>query len=311
MRFHVAGLLFAVLLLVGFAAAQPANSPPPERIANVPHLPNAFRIHDRVISGGLPDGKQGFAELQALGVRTVVSVDGARPDVELAKTYGLKYVHLPHGYDGISRERALELAKVVRDMPGPVYIHCHHGKHRSPAAAAAGCVTAGLVPSSAAVGILKTAGTNPQYRGLYEAAAQAVAAPPQSLTELKAEFPEIAKLPPLAEAMVEIEHRFDALKKLEAAGWKAADQANGGTAVQQALLLQELYKELLRQEDIQREPAGFRKHLREGEQATTALHAALEKSQFAEAATALKVVNKNCVACHATYRDQPRKKPLR
>src|SRR5262245_15845815 len=95
---------------------------PAQRI-EVQHLPNAYRLHDRVISGGLPEGEAAFKELQALGIRTVISVDGAKPDVELARKFGMRYVHLPHGYDGIPKERAKELAKAVRDLDGPIYIH--------------------------------------------------------------------------------------------------------------------------------------------------------------------------------------------
>src|SRR5262245_58106552 len=109
------------------------------------HLPNAYQIHAKVISGGLPEGDTAFQELADLGVKTIISVDGATPDIETAKKHGLRYVHLPHGYDGIPRSRANELAKAVRDLPGPIYIHCHHGKHRSPAAATVACVAAGLV----------------------------------------------------------------------------------------------------------------------------------------------------------------------
>ena len=109
------------------------------------HLPNSYRVTEKMISGGQPDGEAGFRELRDLGVKTIVSVDGAKPDVELAKKYGLRYVHLPHGYDGISDVRLKELAKAVRDLPGTIYIHCHHGKHRSPAAAAAACVVVGTV----------------------------------------------------------------------------------------------------------------------------------------------------------------------
>jgi len=103
---------------------------------NALHLPNAVHVHAKVISGGQPDGEAAFQELHRLGVKTVISVDGAAPDLELAKKYGLRYVHLPHGYDGIPEPRVQELAKAVRDLEGPIYIHCHHGKHRSPAAAA-------------------------------------------------------------------------------------------------------------------------------------------------------------------------------
>ena len=95
-------------------------------------LPNAYVVHSQVISGGVPDGNAGFKQLRRLGVQTVISVDGARPDLARAKSHGLQYVHLPHGYDGISDARRLALAKAVLGLPGPVYIHCHHGKHRSP-----------------------------------------------------------------------------------------------------------------------------------------------------------------------------------
>ncbi len=38
-----------------------------------------------------------------------------------------------HG--GISRDQSLTIARAVQDLPGPVFIHCHHGKHRGPTAA--------------------------------------------------------------------------------------------------------------------------------------------------------------------------------
>jgi protein tyrosine/serine phosphatase len=70
----------------------------------------------------------------------------------------------------VPAERAAELAKAVRDLPGPIYIHCHHGKHRSPAAAAVACVAAGLLAPERAPAVLKEAGTSPNYRGLFASA---------------------------------------------------------------------------------------------------------------------------------------------
>jgi hypothetical protein len=32
-------------------------------------------------------------------VKTIVSVDGGKPDVETARKHGIRYVHLPIGYD--------------------------------------------------------------------------------------------------------------------------------------------------------------------------------------------------------------------
>ncbi len=141
------------------------------------YLPNTIRVHSNVYSGGLPSGDAAFGELADFGIRTIISVDGAQPNVALAAKHGLRYVHLPHGYDGISEDRVNELAKAVKDLPGPIYIHCHHGKHRSPAAAAVACVAAGLVPDTQALAILKLAGTSRRYRGLYRSAENAKVLP--------------------------------------------------------------------------------------------------------------------------------------
>src|SRR4051812_16326485 len=81
-----------------------AQAPPVPEEIDAPHLPNAYRVHARVISGGLPDGEAAFRELEALDVKTIISVDSAAPDVELAAAHGMRYVHLPHGYDGIPRQ---------------------------------------------------------------------------------------------------------------------------------------------------------------------------------------------------------------
>src|SRR5690606_5918477 len=150
----------------------------PRRLATT-HLPNAVQVHSRVISGGSPHGEEGYRELAELGVKTVISVDGATPDIETANRYGLRYVHLPHGYDGIPRERVEQLAKAVKELEGPIYIHCHHGKHRSPAAASVACIGAGLIDQQCAQQVLSVVGTGKNYRRLLAEGVkpQAIAAP--------------------------------------------------------------------------------------------------------------------------------------
>ncbi len=219
-------LLFLVVALVvanidRTLAADDATTTRFEKLSSA-HLPNAYRLTDKVISGGQPEGEAAFAELKALGVKTIISVDGARPDVAAARKLGLRYVHLPHGYDGIPDQRMRELAKAVRDLPGVIYIHCHHGKHRSPAAAAAACVVVGDLSATQALDVLKTAGTSPNYRGLFASvqAARPIAA--GELDNLKVEFHETEKIPPLADAMVAIEHHHDHLKSIAAADWQVA-----------------------------------------------------------------------------------------
>ena len=280
---------------------------------NSAHLPNAIQIHEKVISGGQPDGEEAFQELQDLGIKTIISVDGAKPDLELAKKHGLRYVHLPHSYDGVPEQRGYELAKVVRDFDGPIYIHCHHGKHRSPAAAAVACVTAGLIEPAMAASILQLAGTNPNYRGLYESAQSARKLDAAMLDAIKADFPESAELTPMAEAMVHLEHTQDRVKMIAAAGWISPASRPEIIPAQEVLLLKEHFTELLRAESVGKEPEGFQAMLRESETAAADLEAAL--IQWSDSGAALPVpdalpasfekIAKNCVACHTQYRDVP------
>ncbi len=167
-------LISAAICLASCPIAAAANGSEPSAATELPRpqavtdlaLPNAFRLCPEVYSGGQPEGDAGFARLAALGVKTVISVDGARPDIATAARHGLRYVHLPHGYDGIPSDRGVQLAKALRELPGPVYIHCHHGKHRSPAAAAVACVGVGFIDNKTANAFLKQAGTNPLPRTL-------------------------------------------------------------------------------------------------------------------------------------------------
>ncbi len=300
----------------GYSDDPPAK---PRRQAAVPirriesrHLPNSYRLTDKVISGGQPDGDAAFAELSALGVKTIISVDGARPDVAAAKKFGLRYVHLPHGYDGIADDRLKELAKAVRDLPGPIYIHCHHGKHRSPAAAAAACVTVGMLEAADALTVLKIAGTSPSYRGLFSAVASAKKVDPAVLNMLPVEFREVATVPPLADAMVAIEHIHDRLKAIAAAGWKPPADHPDLEPAHEALMLKEEFAELLRTEMVKKRPPRFVAMLHASDEAAGQLEAALRTLRDVRQATAaFAKISSNCQACHQSFRDVPLgEKPL-
>lgn len=228
----------------------------PARIAT-DFIPNAVRVHEKVISGGLPEGENAFKELKSLGIQTIVCVDGAKPDVEMASQFGLRYVHLPHGYDGISEKRGQELAKAVRDLEGPVYIHCHHGKHRSPAAAAVACVGAGFIPSSDALAILKLAGTSSDYHGLYRSTREARQIDDETFNELKVAFRPVVEIPPMADAMVELDMTFHHLQQLSENGWKALPKHSDISPAHEALILREHFVELLRTEETKSYPSEF------------------------------------------------------
>lgn len=321
---------FAFVLLVSVGCSQPivqsendqgdaetvarVNDQPkkPERI-DAKHLPNPVQVHPKVISGGLPQGDEAFEELQSLGVKTVISVDGMKPDVQTAAKYGLRYVHLPHGYDGVPNQRVKQLAKAVRELDGPIYIHCHHGKHRSPAAASVACVAAGLIPASQSLAILELAGTSPNYRGLYESARHAQPLEAALLDQLELDFPESAEVPPMAEAMVALGRTHDHLKLIAKAGWLSPSDHPDLDPAHEALLMREHFTELLRTDYVQEEPEEFRRYLRESEQAAEELEEALRvwtanSTDLAspEAANlAAAKISANCQACHEKFRDVP------
>jgi hypothetical protein len=287
----------------------------PVRIADVP-IENVYRVHNKVISGGEPRGEKAFESLARLGVKTVISVDGAKPDVALAKKHGMRYVHLPHSYDGVPEGRAKELAKAMRDLDGLIYIHCHHGKHRSPAAAAVACVGAGLIGAADALPILMVAGTSRNYRGLYQSAEQARKLDDALLDALEVEFREAVEVPPLADAMTALERTHDHVKQLAAAGWRPLIDHPDLDPAHEALLLREHYTELLRTEDVKRHSAEFQEKMRSGEAAAKTLEETLarikqqryppEKVDLHKSAdAALSVINKNCAACHEKFRDVP------
>ena len=111
---------------------------PPTKPEDAHGLHNLFRLSPNVISGAEPSTDESFEQLAAMGVKTVISVDGKKPELELAQKHGMRYVHIPIEYKGISDEELLQIVKTYRECEGPFYAHCFHGKHRGPAAAAIG-----------------------------------------------------------------------------------------------------------------------------------------------------------------------------
>jgi hypothetical protein len=110
--------IFMVLLCLGgtLPTTQPSSVFPP---LDDPSLPNAHVVSSKVICGGQPEGDAGFEKLAALGVKTIISVDGISPNVEAAHRHGIHYVHLPFGYDGVPDSAAKKSPKRLPNSPAP------------------------------------------------------------------------------------------------------------------------------------------------------------------------------------------------
>ena len=274
------------------------------RPIQVGHLHNTFAVTPRVYSGSVPEGEADFAALAQLGVKTVISVDGARPDIRAAKKHGLAYVHLPFGYDGIPTNRVADLALAMKNAAGPVYVHCHHGKHRGPAAVAMMCLAGEGWTTNQAEAWLRTAGTADEYAGLYRDV-RGFVSPTAEFLASRPPLMEVAKTSSVVEAMVAIDEHSDRLKAAQKTAWKEVPGLPDVRPSQEAALLWEHLRELGRHHDMAGRPEDYRKLLAESEAVAAALRDELKKPtpDPLRADEGLKKVGQSCTACHKKFRN--------
>lgn len=201
-------------------------------------IANLRQLADTLYTSGEPKSEDDFRELQKLGIRTIVSVDGARPQVELAKRYGMRSVHVPLRYDGITREQVLSLVRALQECESPMLIHCHHGKHRGPAAAVVACVVTGRMTRVEATTFLEKAGTGREYAGLWQAVKTSA---PVSADEKLPKLVAVAEVEALPETMARIDRLVD--RVIDCAD-NLADPRVRQDGVEAAVLLREEFFEL-------------------------------------------------------------------
>jgi protein tyrosine phosphatase (PTP) superfamily phosphohydrolase (DUF442 family) len=264
-----------------------------------PHLHNLMQVTGRIYAGSEPHGEAAFAELKKLGVKTVVSVDGARPQTELAAKHGLRYVHIPIGYDGVPDEAGKSLARVMQEAEGPIYFHCHHGKHRGPAAAAVACVASGAADGEGALEILRRAGTSEGYAGLWRDVEDFH--PPAADEELP-ELVAVAEVGSMAAAMAQIDRAKDNLALANEARWSAIAEHPDIVAAQEAIILREALHETGRHLAGDYDQA-FANLLAESEAIAIELEAAIKSGQHEAADRHFDKLITSCKTCHVKYRD--------
>lgn len=293
--------------LIALALLLPSE--PPEATLAGTTLQNVITLADgAVINGSAPLGEADFAALAARGVKTIIAVDGALPPVEQAARHGLRYVHLPVSYDGIPSDKLEDCARAVHQLPGPVYIHCLHGKHRSPAMTAATLVALGELEPDEGVRLLETAGTSPRYPGLYEAVRKTAPLPAATLDRPTA-FPAQARPSTLVGQMVEIDRIFARLETLRAGDWQksaAAPDLDAGHLAKQ--LRQQLQAVRPAPQQSSEKVEEFRAELAASLAATDALTKAIDSEDTAAMTRGFDAVNTSCRSCHADFRDAVRLK---
>ena len=184
-------LTFVLLLatVIAWQSDRPIDSAPKDFAG----LCNVVAFHSDFYSGSAPVSESGFQSLDSLGIKTIISVDGAIPNVDLAQKHGMRYVHLPIGYDGFDDARKAQLVRAVRDLPKPIYLHCHHGKHRSAGAAGTIAVSLGWLTNDEAATRMKVCGTAAGYKGLWACTAAAAPMTAIAIDAATSDFPKITK----------------------------------------------------------------------------------------------------------------------
>jgi len=308
----------ACAALFMLAAARAADEPKPREL---PGLHNVILFHEGLYSGSAPEGDAAFAALKELGVKTVISVDGSVPEVERAKRFGMRYVHLPIGYDGFDDARKSELVRAVRDLPKPIYLHCHHGKHRSAGAASTIGVSLGWFDNARGKRLMEIAGTAEGYKGLWSCTAKAAPLAAAVIDAARADFPEVTKPDSLVEAMVAVDAAFDNLKLAEKHGWKAPKDHPDLAPIADAGRLADLYRDMAGDAHVEAlaegDRADFRRWLASGADAAARLERLIEAADAARARGEADPLGaskgemkalfdglaRDCKACHTRFRD--------
>ncbi|MBM4052842.1 MAG: hypothetical protein FJ270_08910 [Planctomycetes bacterium] len=204
----------------------------------------------------------------------------------------------------------------MRDLPKPIYIHCHHGKHRSAGASAAIAVSLGWLTPDEAAARMKVSGTAPGYAGLWRCATDSAPIAAALLDAAPADFPERTMPSSLVAAMVEIDEVHDRLKLAQKSGWRAPEDHPDLAPLADAGRLADLYRMLHDDHRLDEVPASERTIMREWLVRDGLAAAQLEQlieamgpptsdrgalAQRADASLAL--LGASCTACHRQHRD--------
>jgi len=267
-------------------------------------VPEFMRVTANIWTGGEPQGMAGLEALQKLGVRTLINVDGAHPNAEGAEGLGMRYVHIPMDYADVEMISLLSILRVVSELEGSFYFHCHHGKHRGPVAAALAWRMVDGVSANKALKVLHLAGTSSTYPGLWKAV--------KEWTPL----PATVALPPLfAKAEVEdfkanmatIDRTWDRLQLLQRAGWgEVKDHPDLDAATASSIFAQYFTGAMEMAKDSQEYQAETRllDYLEEVVNQSKELRQYILEDNLQAADSTLTSIKQSCKECHRVYRNE-------
>ena len=261
------------------------------------------RWSDKLGQGGQPMGDVAFRNLAALGFRTLISVDGAKPDAETAAKYGLTYVHIPFGYSAIPQDAQDRIVKAVTETDGPVFVHCHHGQHRGPAGMMIARIVVDGISHEEAARELKESGCAEQYTGLYRDVAACKAPPPERLAALPAKLPSYVSPGDVADHMAALDRVWDRILKVKDASWATPASMPDVDPPHEARMLWESFRETARLPESKKYGDDFLAILKRAEDGAVAMEEAIRRKDAAAAAKHYDAVKASCTDCHKRWRN--------
>ncbi len=261
---------------------------------------NLHRVTDTIWSGPVLKGDAHFQTLADMGITTVISVDANTPDLERIHAYNMRSVHLPIRYTGIDKDTQLALATAVRQSNGPVYIHCHHGKHRGPAAAAVAAIILGDMTADEGREFLELAGTSPSYPGLFACVRDARPIEADELDAWQGDLPEVAQVGGMPALMVRIGSNFEMLDRLSDANWKPLPDHPDRTALSEAASMSDAFAATLELTDMT-EPR-FIEEMYRAAWLAEEVEAALVDGDLINADALFMRLDDSCIRCHDAWR---------
>ncbi len=315
------GDIVAPLVLEG-SAYEAANGmtlpavPPTEG----PGLHNVYQLSENIISGAEPEGPEALEQIATWGVKTILSVDGKAPDAETAAELGMRYVHVPIEYAGMSGEELVKISKTFRELEGPFYVHCYHGKHRGPAAAAIGRIVLDEVPRERAIAEMRQwCATSSKYEGLYSSVATARIPSGAESARSDFDFESAHSFEGMRATMIQFARKWDWIKLANKNAWAEVANHPDVDPRHEAVQLHELFETCASLPEIRAWPDDFRGWLQDGREGSAQLERALNErarllsaqvedtallsNALAEADTAFARIGNSCSACHDVYRN--------
>jgi protein tyrosine phosphatase (PTP) superfamily phosphohydrolase (DUF442 family) len=97
----------------------------------VPGLPNLFKVSPDLYRGAQPKA-EGFAELQKLGIRTVINLRESRHTDPKLQELGLTCEHIPMTAFVLKDTDVVRFLQIAgREKNAPVFVHCRRGADRT------------------------------------------------------------------------------------------------------------------------------------------------------------------------------------